>query len=156
MRSGDLFGDLGQGRIVHPGIFEPIFSDCDGVSTAVPLANETRPWLEAEARSGANPTGFPQSLRYSLQLAARCLTQPAVFDFLKSVTEPQDKEATADLWRLTVVQPPPFETQLLRSERPDAIELALDRICAAHGYAAAGAAILGFNLDLTGLPEVTR
>ena len=86
------------------------------------------------------------------------VTQPAVFDFLKSVTEPQDKEATAELWWLAVVQPPPFQPQLLSSERPDAIELALDRrcICAAHDYAAGGAATLGVDLDLTGLPEVTR
>jgi hypothetical protein len=28
---------------------------------------------------------------------------------------------------VSVVQPPPFETQLFTSQRPDAIELALDR-----------------------------
>jgi hypothetical protein len=50
MCTSDLFGNLGQGRIVRPGIFEPIFSDRDGVSTSMPCANETRPWLEAEAR----------------------------------------------------------------------------------------------------------
>jgi hypothetical protein len=50
MRSGDLFGDCGQGWIVFPGIFEPIFRDCDGVRAAAPFPNKTRPGLQAEAR----------------------------------------------------------------------------------------------------------
>ncbi len=50
-----------------------------------------------------------------------------MLDFLKSVTECKDKEVATDPRRFTVVQPPPFETQFLEAERPNAIELALDR-----------------------------
>ena len=63
------------------------------------------------------------------------LAEPAVLDFLKPVSESKDKQIAADPWRITVVQPAPFETQFLKSERTDAIELALDRprIHAGHG-----------------------
>jgi hypothetical protein len=49
VRSGDLFGDLGQGRIARPGILEPIFRDRNGVSPTAPFPNKTRARLEAEA-----------------------------------------------------------------------------------------------------------
>jgi len=69
-----------------------------------------------------------------LQLAARCLAETALFDFLKPVSESKDKEIATDPRRVTVVQPSPFETQLLKSERTDAIELTLDRlIYVGHG-----------------------
>jgi hypothetical protein len=35
VRSGDLFGDLGQRRIARPGILEPIFRYRDGVRAAL-------------------------------------------------------------------------------------------------------------------------
>jgi hypothetical protein len=31
-------------------------------------------------------------------------------DFLKSIAEPKDEEVTANLWRLTGVEAPPFTT----------------------------------------------
>jgi type I restriction enzyme S subunit len=46
VRSGDLFGDLGQGRIARPGILEPIFRYRDGVRAATPFPNQTRAWLQ--------------------------------------------------------------------------------------------------------------
>jgi hypothetical protein len=64
-----------------------------------------------------------------LQLATRCLAETALFDFLKPVSESKDKEMATDPRRITVVHPSPFETELLKSERMDAIELALDRPC---------------------------
>ena len=134
MRSGDLLGDLGQRRIARPGVLESIFRHRDGMSAAVPFANQTRTGLQAEARRGANPTRRSQGLCYRLQLATRRLAEPAVFDFLKSVTERKDKEVATDPRCVTVVQPPPFETQLLKSERPNAIELALDRPCIHSGH----------------------
>jgi hypothetical protein len=66
VRSGDLFGDLGQGRIARPGILEPIFCYRDGVSRAAPFPNKTGAGLQAEARRGANPTRCPQGLRHRL------------------------------------------------------------------------------------------
>jgi hypothetical protein len=69
-----------------------------------------------------------------LQLAARRLAEPAVFEFLKSITQRKDKEAAADLWRFAVILLTPFETQLLKAERSDAIELALDRSCIGTGH----------------------
>ena len=63
MRSGDLFGDLGQGRIARPSILEPVFRYRDGVRAAA------RAGLQAEARRGANPARCPQGLRHRLQLA---------------------------------------------------------------------------------------
>jgi hypothetical protein len=69
-----------------------------------------------------------------LQLAARCLAETALFDFLKSVSESKDKEIATDPRRVTVVHPSPLKTQLLKSERTDAIELALDRPCIHAGH----------------------
>ena len=40
-----------------------------------------------------------------------------MFNFLKPVTECENKEVSADLWRFAVVQPPPFAAQLLEVER---------------------------------------
>jgi hypothetical protein len=56
------------------------------VRAATPFPNETRAWLQAEARRGANPAGCPQGLRHGLQLAPGRLAEPAVRDFLKPVT----------------------------------------------------------------------
>ena len=135
MGTGDLFGDLGERRIGHSRIFEAIFSDRDGMSTAVPFSNKTCSWLEAQARRRANPTRCSQRRRYCSELAACRLTEPTAFDFLKPVTERKDKEVATDPRRITVVQSAPFETQFLKSERTEAIELALDRRCinADHG-----------------------
>jgi hypothetical protein len=60
VRTGDLSGDLGEGRIARPGIREPIFRDRDGVRAAAPFPNKTRAGLQAEARRGANPARCPQ------------------------------------------------------------------------------------------------
>jgi hypothetical protein len=85
LRSGDLFGDLGQGRIARPAILDPIFRYRDGMRTAAPFPNETGAGLQAEARRRANPARCPQGLCYRLQLSPGRLTEPAVRDFLKSV-----------------------------------------------------------------------
>jgi Natural resistance-associated macrophage protein len=60
VRSGDLFGDLGERRIARPGILEPILRYRDGVRTAAPFPDQTRAGLQAEARRRANPTRCPQ------------------------------------------------------------------------------------------------
>ena len=134
MRSCDLFGDLGQGLIARPAILESIFCHRDVVSTAAPFANESRAGLQAEARRGANPARRPQGFCNRLQPAARRLTEPTMFDFLNPVTEREDKEVAADPRRFAVVQSPPFATQPFEAERPNAIELALDRSChSGHG-----------------------
>ena len=101
MRLGDLFGDLSQGRIARPGILEPLFRDRDGMRTAAPFSNQTRTGLQAEARRRANPTRCPQGLRHRLQLSPGRLAEPAVRDFLKSVTEGKNKQITTDPRRFT-------------------------------------------------------
>ena len=101
----------------------------NGVSPAAPFPNKTRAGLQAEARRGANPTRRPQGLGHRLQLAPGRLAEPAMRDFLKSVTECKDKQVATDPRRLTVVEPPPFAPQFLEAERPNAIDLALDRSC---------------------------
>jgi hypothetical protein len=70
-----------------------------------------------------------------LKLATHCLAEPALFDFLKPVSESKDKEIATDPRGITVIQPSPFQTQFLKSERTDAIELVLDRprIHVGHG-----------------------
>ena len=108
MASGDLVGNLGQRRVIHAIVFKPIFRHRDDMSAAAPFANQTRTGLEAQAWRRANPTGSSQALCYGLQLAARCLAEPALFDFLNSVTDCKDKEGATDPRRVTVVQPPPF------------------------------------------------
>ena len=134
MRSGDLFGDLGQGRIARPGILEPIFRDRDGVRAAAPFPNQTRTGLQAETRRGANPARCPQGLRHRLQLAAGCLAEPAVRDFLKPVPECKDKQVAADPRRFTVVEPPPFAPQRLKAKRSNAVDLGLDRSWVKPGH----------------------
>src|ERR1700730_11014178 len=135
VRSGDLFGDLGQGWIARPGILEPILRDRDGVRAATPFPNQTRAGLQAEARRRASPARCPQGLRHCLQLAPGRFAEPAMRDFLKSVTERKDKQVATDPRRFTVVEPPPFAPQFLEAERPNAIDLALDRsgIHRSHG-----------------------
>jgi hypothetical protein len=105
------------------------------MGAAVPLAHQTRTGLEVQASRCSNPTRRPQGLCHGLQLATRRFAKPAVFDFLKPVSEAKDKEIAADPWRITVVQLAPFDPQRLKSERTKAIELALDRqgIHAGHG-----------------------
>ena len=76
----------------------------------------------------------PWLVRSLLWFAARRLTEPAVLHFLKPVSKSKDKEIATDLRCIAVVQPSPFETQLFRSERTDAIELALDRPCIRVGH----------------------
>jgi hypothetical protein len=58
-----------------------------------------------------------------------------VLDFLKSVTEGKDKQVATDPRRFTVVEPPPFAPQFFEPERPNAIDLALERWCVhpSHG-----------------------
>jgi hypothetical protein len=135
VRSGDLFGDLGQGRIANPGVLEPIFRDRNSVSPAAPFPNKTRAGLQAEAWHGANSARCPQGFRHRLQLAPGRLAEPAVLDFLKSVTEGKDKQVATDPRRFSVVEPPPLAPQFLKAERPNAIDLVLDRSCVhrSHG-----------------------
>jgi DNA invertase Pin-like site-specific DNA recombinase len=64
------------------------------MSTATPFAYETRTWLQSEARQGPNPAGLPQGFRYHLQLAADRLAEPTMFNFLKSVTERENKKVS--------------------------------------------------------------
>jgi hypothetical protein len=115
MRTGDLFGDLGQGRIIRPGVLEPIFRYRHGVSTAMPFADKPRAWLQAQARRRPN-SARPQVLRNRLQLAAGRSAEAAVLEFLNPVAERKHKQVTADLWRLAVVKPLPVETQFCKAE----------------------------------------
>jgi hypothetical protein len=52
---------------------------------------------------------------------------PAMLDFLKSVTEREDKQVATDPRQFTVVEPPTFAPQFFEAERPKAIDLALAR-----------------------------
>jgi hypothetical protein len=51
-----------------------------------------------------------------LQLAPGRFAEPAMRDFLKSVTERKDKEVATDPRRFNVVEPPPFAPQVLKAE----------------------------------------
>ena len=114
MRSGDLLGDLGQRCVTRAGIFEPIFGHRDSVGPATPFADKTHAPLQAETRCGADAACRTQSLRQRPQLTTRRLAEPAVFNFLKPVANPEDQQIAADPWRITVVQAPPFATQLVK------------------------------------------
>jgi hypothetical protein len=50
-----------------------------------------------------------------LQLAPGRLVEPAVLDFLKSVTEGKDQQVATESRRYTVVEPPPFAPQGLEN-----------------------------------------
>jgi hypothetical protein len=64
-----------------------------------------------------------------LQLSPARLAEPAVRDFLAPVAEGKDKEVAADPRRFSVIEPPPFAPQVLKAERPNAIDFVLDRSC---------------------------
>ena len=85
MRTGDLLGDLGKGRIARPSVFETVVCHRDNMSAAVPFANQTRARLQAKARRRGDPPRCPQGFRHRLQLAPRRLAESAVLDFLKPV-----------------------------------------------------------------------
>jgi hypothetical protein len=90
MASGDLVGNFGQRWVIHASVFKTILRHRDGMSAAAPFANQTRTGLEAQAWRCANPTRSSQGLCYGLQLTARRLAEPALFDFLKPVSESKD------------------------------------------------------------------
>ena len=115
MRSGDLLGDLGQRRVTGAGVFEPVLRHRDGVGPAMPFADKTRTRLQAETRCGADATCGSQCFRQRPQLATRRLAEPAVFNFLKPVANPEDQQVAADPRRITVVQAPPFAPQLVKA-----------------------------------------
>lgn len=157
MRSRDRLGDRRQGRIVCSGIFKAIVRDGHGVRATMPLAEKTSARLQAKIWGGANSTGLLQGLHYRLQLATCRFAQPAMFELLEFVTERENKEVAADLWRCAVMQPSPFTAQLVDAERPNAVDLALDRSSSGfrHLYAADEAGALAFDLDLGALAAVT-
>ena len=47
MGAGDLLGYLGQRGVSHAGMVEAIFRHRDGVSAAMPFADQPSAWLEA-------------------------------------------------------------------------------------------------------------
>ena len=96
VRARDFSGDLGQRRIVGTGVLETVLRHSDGLHTATPFADKTRPWLEAEAWSRADAASGPQRLCQRLQLAKCRLAETAVFDFLKSVSNAEDQQIAAD------------------------------------------------------------
>jgi hypothetical protein len=120
-------GDLGQGGIAFPGIFEAVCGDRDGVRAAAPLPDETRARLEAEAWCGANPAIGPQGLGHGLELPPGRLAEAALRDLLKSVTKSENKKIAADPRRLLVIEPPPFLPQILKVERANTSDLTLNR-----------------------------
>jgi hypothetical protein len=61
MASCDLVGNLGQRRIARTGVLKPVLGHRDGVSAAVPFANQTRAGLETEARGCPNPARGSQA-----------------------------------------------------------------------------------------------
>src|ERR1700719_2849637 len=62
--------------------------------------------------------------RHRLQLSPGRFAEPAMRDFLKSVTERKDQQVATDPRRFAVVEPPPFTPQILDAERPNVIDLA--------------------------------
>jgi hypothetical protein len=105
------------------------------MSAAAPLANQTGAGLQAEARRGVDLSICPQGFGHRLEFAARRLAEPAVRDFLKPVAYSKDQEGTTYPRWIALEQATPFKTHLLKSERSNAIELALDRrfIRSRHG-----------------------
>jgi len=59
-----------------------------------------------------------------------------VFGRATRLVECKDQGVAADLWRFAAVKTSPFETQFIEAKRPDAIELALDRLCVHSGHGA--------------------
>ena len=76
MGAGDLLGDLGEGRIIHTGIFEAVFRHRDGVRASMPFAYEPGAWLQAEAGIRGDSACGLEDLRQRLQLAPGRLASP--------------------------------------------------------------------------------
>jgi hypothetical protein len=62
------------------------------------------------------------------------LPSPPVGDFLKPLTEREDKQVATDPRRFSMVEPPPFAPQFLEAEQANAIDLTLNRFCVYCGH----------------------
>lgn len=73
-----------------------------------------------------------------------------MFEFLKAVSKRQNEEVAAELWRVAVVQPPPFFAQLFWVERLKAIDIAFNRsrFLPRHRYAASCVDVFGLDCCL--------
>ena len=89
MCSRDLFGDCGQGRITGAAVLEPILRHGNGVISPVPFADKTRAWLQAETWCRADAARSAQGLGQRLQLAKRCLAEPAMLNLLAPIGNPK-------------------------------------------------------------------
>ena len=158
MCPGDLPGDHGQGPIAGSLVFEAVFRHGDSMRAAMPVADESRTGLQAQAGRGADAARRPKALCNCLQLAAGRLAQASMRALLKLIAERQGKQVTAELRWGAAHESLPFETQIGDAERTDAIELTPDRsgVRAAHSQPVEGVTALRAAFDLAGLPASTR
>jgi hypothetical protein len=115
----------------------PAYSNPPSVTVTVcvrPRHSRTRRAPGFRLRLGAGPTRPVVRKAFAIVCSLRRVALPSP-QFLKSVTEGKDKQVATDPRRFTVAEPPPFAPQLLKAERPDAINLARDRLCVhrSHG-----------------------
>src|SRR5680860_175433 len=88
MGTRDLFGDLREGRVARPGIFEAVFRHGDGVRAAMPFAHQPSARLQSEAKIWTHPARSPEHFCQRLELAARRLAEPTMFKLLAPVGDP--------------------------------------------------------------------
>jgi hypothetical protein len=88
MGAGDLFGDLGERRIIQPGIFEAVFRHRYGVGAALPFAHQPGTGLEAKPWIRSDPAFGAKHLCQRLQLALCGSAETAMLKLLKAVADP--------------------------------------------------------------------
>jgi hypothetical protein len=106
-----FLGDFREGRVVHTGIFEAVFSYCDRVGATVPFAHDPSPRLQSEARIWSHAALGPKHLRQCLEPTAGRLPKPTVFKLLAPIGDPAKEKIAADPWGLAAVEPPPLGFQ---------------------------------------------
>lgn len=115
MRSCDLFGDLGEGRIGRSAILEPILGDGHSMGATVPLADKAGTGFQSEIWRRPNSPCCPQGLGQCLQLAQCRLAESAVIHFLAPVGDTEDQEILTELGWLALIKTSPFATQIVQA-----------------------------------------
>jgi hypothetical protein len=100
MGTGDLLGDLGEGGVARPGIFEAVLRHRDRVRAAMPFPHQPGARLQSKARIWTYPARGSEHFRQCLKFAAGRLIEATMRKFLVPIGDPAQEKIAADSWGL--------------------------------------------------------